>query len=679
MNKVTKSIDLGGKELTLETGHLAFRANGAVVVKYGETVLLATAVSNFNANPKRGFMPLTVDFIEKFYASGKIPGGFYKREGKPSTNATLSARMVDRTLRPLFDEGFAQDTHVILNILSYDGESNVAMLGIIGAATALLISDIPFRKPVAAVSLGYEDGFKLSGNDILDLMVSGTKESIAMVECGSTEFDEDTLLKGIEHAHVDIKKIVSLQEDLIKAVGKDKHSFEVAKEEVDGSEVEQHLKACLLEEAHSGKDLALKQIVTNYLSGKKDELEEDAMHAIERQCRISLKSSVREHMLATGKRIDGRDFDEIRKITIDMDVLPMAHGSCVFTRGQTQVIGVTTLGSTDDQQIVDDLDIASKKRFFLHYNFPPFSVGEASFMRGPGRRELGHGNLAERAIEPLLPTEDKFPYTMRIVSDVLSSNGSSSMASVCAASLSLMSTGVPIEKHVAGIAMGLVKTDDKYAILTDILGFEDGIGDMDFKVAGTKDGITALQMDIKIDGISTELMREALGKAKEARMFLINKMEQAMPKTRDELPENVPRHGLAVIKTSSIAALIGPSGKNIKAIIEQTGSKIDITDDGKVNIFALNEEKLAETLKLVGDSTKSATIGDVVEGKIKKIIGSGVFIELYKGVDGFLHVSKIADEFVKNIEDHVSEGDIMKVEIEDIDDRSGKIRLRRVK
>lgn len=670
-----KSLDFENRKLVIETGFLAPRTNASVTVKYEGTIILVTAVSDLSTSSNH-FFPLTVDVLEKFYSSGKIPGGFHKREGRPSTNATLTARLIDRSIRPMFEKGFMSPTHVVVTILSYDGSIDLVPLAIIGASTALLISDIPFHNPIASVSIGYENGkFVVNPTEELNLIVAGNEDTITMVEATSKELSEETIISGIEYSKSYLKDILSLQKSLREEISKEKFTSTI-EEDLDLNIFNDIKNKIANTYSIKNKDRMedIKSIVSIFLEENTADLEEDEKKRFKKACGEIVKECVRDNILKNGKRVDDRNLDEIRDISIAMDYLPMTHGSAVFTRGQTQSLGVTTLGTVDDKQIVDNLDEEYKKRFFLHYNFPPYSVGEASFLRSPGRRELGHGNLAERAIESLLPEEKDFPYTIRIVSDILSSNGSSSMASVCSASLSLMSAGVPIDRHVAGIAMGLIKSEDKYALLTDITGFEDGIGDMDFKVAGSKKGITALQMDIKVDGIDHELLVEALDKAKEARMIILEKMYSAISEAKKEFSANVPRHTNITIKENKISILIGPSGKNIKAIIEATKSKIDIGEQGIVSVFAPDEETLIETLRLIKELTKDIEVGDIIKGKVKKIIKSGLFIELSKGTDGFMHISQVAEKRVENIEEYVKEGELLEVKVKEISE-DGKIRV----
>ena len=675
---IKKTIDFNGDTLSIETGKLAPRANGSVVVKYKGNVILVTASSNLRRNYKKPFLALTVDFIEKLYASGKIPNGFFRREGKPSLNATLSARVIDRSIRPLFEDNFHSETHVVVNVLSYDGTTDLSVLGILGASSALMISNIPFHTPIAAMNIGYDNKPIVGANDNLDLVVAATKENIVMVEAKANEISEEEIVKSIHFAHNEMIKLIDLQQSLIDEIKPKKYEvFHKEEEVVDLKEIKEKIEDLQCAK-YKDKSERIQEMVLDFIDNNYNEVSEDIKLNVEASCKEIVRESSRKVILANRERLDGRALNEVRDINIETNVLPMVHGSAFFARGQTQSLGSATLGTVDSQQLIDGLDESYRKRFFLHYNFPPFSTGEASYMRAPGRRELGHGNLAETAIEPMLPSEDKFPYTIRVVSDILSSNGSSSMASVCSASLALMSAGVPIKKAVAGVAMGLIKEDDNFAILTDITGFEDGIGDMDFKVAGTEHGITALQMDIKTDGINEEIMIQSMSEAKNARLHILSKMNEVIAKAND-LSDSVPRYSTIFIEKDKISSLIGPGGKNIKEIIEVTGSEINVDDSGKVMIFASDSLKLAKAIDMVNRLTKEPKIGDIVEAKVKKVIASGAFLEITKGRDGFLHISEISSERVNNINDHVKESDILKVEVINIDPLTKKIKLKKIK
>lgn len=684
-------MEIGGRKLTLSTGKIARQAHGSVMVSYGETVILATVTRS--KKPKEGidFFPLTVEYAEKFYSVGKMPGGFYKRESKPSTNATLTARHIDRPLRPLFPEGFRNDVQVVITVLSYDGVNTPDYLGTIGASAALTISDIPFSGPVAGVVIGYKDGeyilnpskHELEEGDI-DLAVAGTKDAIMMVEAGANQVSEEVMLGAIMYGHDQIKKIVTLQEELQKLVGKEKMEFEAPQypEEIVAflkENAEAKLKAAITSEGKKNREEAIDELENEVIELFKESKGEEATDALVKSAKNyyheMVKKFVREVIVFDKSRADGRKVDEIRPINIELDLLPVPHGSALFTRGETQAIVVTTLGTKEDQQVIDGLDPESRQNFFLHYNFPPYSVGEVGRVGAPGRRELGHGALAERALRYVMPKSDVFPYTVRVVSEITESNGSSSMASVCGGSLSLMAAGVPLQSHVAGVAMGLIKEGDKFVVLSDIMGLEDHLGDMDFKVAGTRNGITALQMDIKIDGINEEIMKTALSQALEGRYHILGLMENSIEKTRENIAANAPRIHTLNIDIEKIAELIGPGGKTIRAIIEKTGAKIDIENDGSVAIFAENEEKLKETVALVEMQVKEVKVGEVYVGKVTKLMAFGGFMEVLPGKEGLLHVSEISHERVNKVEDVLKVGDEMEVKVIGIE--KGKINLSR--
>lgn len=684
-------MELGGRTLTLSTGKVARQAQGSVIVKYGDTVILATVTRSKAAKEGIDFFPLTVEYAEKFYSVGKMPGGFYKRESKPSVNATLTARHIDRPLRPLFPEGFRNDVQIVITVLSYDGKNSPDYLGTIGASAALTISDVPFNGPVGGVVVGYKNGEyllnpskeELEEGDI-DLAVAGTKDAIMMVEAGANQVSEETMLGAILYGHSEIKKIVALQEELKLMVGKEKMEFIAPQfsEEVVSflkENVEEKLKTAVTTTGKQAREEAIDTLeaeaLDKYTEFKGEELTNEGLKEVKVYYHEMVKKFVREVIVFDKNRADGRKVDEIRPINIELDVLPVPHGSTLFTRGETQALVVTTLGTKEDQQIIDGLDPEISQNFFLHYNFPPYSVGEVGRMGAPGRRELGHGALAERALRYVMPEDKEFPYTVRVVSEITESNGSSSMASVCGGSLSLMAAGVPIKEHVAGVAMGLIKEGDKFVVLTDIMGLEDHLGDMDFKVAGTRNGITALQMDIKIDGINEEIMRTALKQALDGRLFIINLMENSIPSSRDNIASNAPRIIKITIDTDKIAELIGPGGKTIRGIIEKTGAKIDIENDGSVAIFAEDEEKLNETLKLVEAQVKDAKVGEIYTGKVTKLMAFGAFMEILPGKEGLLHVSEIAHERVNKVEDVLKVGDQMEVKVIGIE--KGKINLSR--
>ncbi len=668
---------LGSDVLTIETGFLAQRAHGSVVVKYRNNVLLATASYDaIGKKEKSPFAHLNVDFVENFYASGKIPGGFYKREGKPSLNAILTSRVIDRSIRPMLNRDFHQDIHIVITVLSYDESTDISFLGILGASTALLISKIPFDSPVAALGVGIKNSKPcLEFSDTLKLIVTGSKESIIMIEGASTEISEEKILEAVNFAHTEIQKIIDLQKSLAKEISVEKIDTKLFQENINIEPFEKKIYnlQCINnphyhDEAH--------KMISDFIEENYAEASSIIRSHAEISCMSAMKSVVRKLIFSTKQRVDGRSLDEIREIGIVLDLLPMVHGSAVFTRGKTQSLGTVTLGSIDDQQLIDSLDEEFSKRFFLHYNFPPYSTGEAGFMRSPGRREMGHGNLAEKAILAVLPDESIFPYTMRVVSDILSSNGSSSMASVCSASLALMSAGVPIKKAVSGIAMGLIIEGNEHVILTDITGFEDGIGDIDLKVAGTYDGVTAIQLDVKTQNLSQSMLIDILAKAKAARMAILRTMDKIISVPKEKVADNVPKYGSILIDKDKISVLIGPSGKNIKAIIEQTSADINIEDDGNVKIFAPDLVSLNETLALIRSLVDDVKLGDQMKAKVKKIIPAGLFLELKRQQDGFLHISEISNKRIENIEDHVQNGDVFNVEVINIDKLTGKIKLK---
>ena len=689
-------LELAGRTLSFSTGKIARQSCGAVMVQYGDTVLLSTVNRSKEPRKEADFFPLTVDYIEKFYAAGKFPGGFNKREGRPSTNATLTARLIDRPIRPMFPDGFNYDVHIVNTVFSYDEKNTPDYLGIIGSSMALMLSDIPFLGPVAGVVVGRKDGeFILNPTPAeleeseLELSVAGTKDAVNMVEAGAQELDEETMLAAIMFAHENIKKICAFQEEFAKAVGKEKIEFTkkevlpLVKDFIDENGMEK-LKAAVLtlgkkarEEAVDSLEAELMEafILQNYEGVAEEDLPEEVIDEFKLYYHDLMKKLVREAILYHKHRVDGRKTTEIRPLYAETDVLPIPHGSAMFTRGETQAVVITTLGTKEDEQLVDDLEKEYFKKFYLHYNFPPYSVGEVGRMGSPGRRELGHGSLAERALRYVIPSEEVFPYTIRVVSEITESNGSSSQASICGGSLSLMAAGVPIKEHVAGIAMGLIKEGEEFTVLTDIMGLEDHLGDMDFKVAGTKSGITALQMDIKITGITEEIMRIALNQAHKARLEILEVMNAAIPEPRKELAPNAPRIVQMQINTDKIAALIGPAGKNIKKIIEETGATVDITDDGKVSVFCNDLEQLQKTVKMIEAHTKDVEVGEIYSGRVVKIAKFGAFMEILPGKEGLLHVSEISKERVANVEDVLKEGDVFDVKV--ISTEGGKISLSR--
>jgi polyribonucleotide nucleotidyltransferase len=686
-------MELAGRTLTFSTGKIARQSCGAVMVQYGDTVLLSTVNRSKEPRKENDFFPLTVDYIEKFYAAGKFPGGFNKREGKPSTNATLTARLIDRPIRPMFPDGFNYDVHIVNTVFSFDEKNTPDYLGIIGSSMALMLSDLPFLGPVAGVVIGYKNGefiLNPTPEDLetseLELSVAGTREAINMVEAGANELDEETMLKAIMFAHENIKKICDFQEAFVKEVGKEKMEFvkpevmPLVKNFIDERGMER-LQAAVLTLGKKNREEAVDSLeeelletfkVENYGEGEEVEIPEDVLIEFKGYYHDLMKKLVRDAILYHKHRADGRKTTEIRPLFAEVNCLPIPHGSAMFTRGETQAVVITTLGTKEDEQLVDDLEKEYYKKFYLHYNFPPYSVGETGRMGSPGRRELGHGSLAERALKYVIPSEEEFPYTIRVVSEITESNGSSSQASICGGSLSLMAAGVPIKEHVAGIAMGLIKEGDEFTVLTDIMGLEDHLGDMDFKVAGTKNGITALQMDIKITGITEEIMRIALKQALDARNEILELMNNTIPAPAP-IKSNVPRIYQMNIPTDKIAVLIGPGGKNIKGIIDQTGATVDINDDGKVSIFCKDEAALNETVKLVNSFVKDVEVGEVYSGKVVSIQKFGAFMEILPGKEGLLHVSEISQERVEKVEDVLKVGDVFDVKVISTD--NGKISL----
>jgi len=681
-------LELGGRRLTLETGKMARQAHGAVVARYGDTVILATACMDSKATEK-DFLPLTVDYREYTYSAGKIPGGFFKREGRPTEREILTSRLIDRPLRPLFPEGWSTETQVVAMVLSADSENDPDVIAVTAASAALYISNIPFARPIACVRVGLLDG-KLVVNptvaeqktSALNLIIAGSEDAIVMVEAGSLEVSEDTMADALEFGHAEIRKIVAEIRELGKRVYAQK--LEVKPPAFDealyaqiktkhGEALRDALDTAKYPKLESyGRVDAIKHEIIESVPEDDEEKQKLAYRAFER-----LRERIfRDDMLLRRRRPDARQFDEIRKITCEIGVLPRVHGSALFTRGETQALVTTTLGTKEDKQRLDLLfEEEAFKRFMLHYNFPPFSVGEVKFLRGPGRREIGHGALAERAVASLVPPEADFPYAMRVVSDIMESNGSSSMATVCGASLSLMDAGVPLKSPVAGIAMGLVVEEDKYAILTDIAGAEDHYGDMDFKVAGTRQGITALQMDIKVAGVSITMMREALAQARKARLQILDTMESTISSARPDISTYAPHLHMLTIPTDKIRDLIGPGGKKIRSITESTGVKIDVMDDGRVHVFASNGTAAEAALKMIQDVTATAEIGKTYLGTVVRIAEFGAFVELFPGTDGLLHISEIAEQRIRSVRDALKEGDQILVKVLAIE--GNKIRLSR--
>jgi len=682
------TVEVGGRTLTLETGKIAKQANGAVLARYGDTVVLVTACMDSKPND-RDFLPLTVDYREYTYSAGKIPGGFFKREGRPSEREILTSRMIDRPLRPLFPEAWRNETQIVAMVLSADSENDPDMIGITGASAAAFISDLPFTTPVAAVRVGLVDG-KLVANpttaeqktSLLNIVVVATEQAIVMIEAGAIEVSEDAVADALEFGHEQIKHIIAAIRQLHDKIKPNKVTVPALPfDEALAKEIEQKYGAKLHDALDTKKYPKkesyhlideVKNAVRESIPEEDEEKRSLAMRAFERL----RENYFRDDILQRNRRPDARAFDEIRDITCEVGVLPRAHGSALFTRGETQALAVTTLGTKEDKQRLDLLfEEESFKRFMLHYNFPPFSVGEVKFLRGPGRREIGHGALAERALLNLLPPETDFPYAMRLVSDIMESNGSSSMATVCGGSLSLMDAGVPITAACAGIAMGLVVEGEKHAILTDIAGAEDHYGDMDFKVAGTRSGITALQMDIKVGGISVGLMRQALEQARRARLHILDIMDQTISTARPKMSVFAPRLHQLRIPTDKIRDLIGPGGKKIRSIIDATGVKIDVMDDGKVHVFANSGTAADAALQMIRDITASAEIGKTYLGKVVRLADFGAFVEIFPGTDGLLHISEIAEQRLRDVRDALKLGDQVLVKVLAIE--GNKIRLSR--
>jgi polyribonucleotide nucleotidyltransferase len=671
----TFEVDLDGRKIILETGRLAKQANGAVVVKSGDAVVLVTACANETPKPGQSFFPLTVDYREYTYAAGKFPGGFIKREGRLSEKEVLTSRLIDRPMRPLFPEGYLCETQIIAMVLSADPQQDPAVLGIIGAGAALAISDIPFHHHVGAVRVGFVDGkptanpsYEEGRNSKLNIVVTGTEGGVVMVEAAAQEASEAEVLTALEFGHDCCRKVAQVIGEMVKAVGKPKRVFTPHEFEKDlYAKVESIAREELTDALNTEKYPKLESYAR--ISAVKTKLKEqfpEEQHPEVGKIFDALKERIfRDEMLEKHRRPDGRKFDQIRAINIETGLLPRTHGSAVFTRGETQALVTVTLGTKDDEQRYELLEpgIEASKRFMLHYNFPPFSVGEVGFMRGAGRREIGHGALAERALSSLIPDQAKFPYTLRVVSDILESNGSSSMATVCGASLALMDAGVPMPAAVSGVAMGLVKEGDKYAILSDIAGAEDHYGDMDFKVAGTRQGITALQMDIKVPNVTTTIMHEALEQARRGRLFILDKMNEALPESRTQMSQYAPRIYTITIPTDKIREVIGPGGKVIRSIIEQTGVKIDVSDDGTVNVASNDAAAAQKALQIIGDITAVAEMGKTYLGKVVRIVDFGAFVEIFPGTDGLLHISEIAENRIKDVRDELKEGDQILVKV----------------
>jgi polyribonucleotide nucleotidyltransferase len=685
----TVSVEVGGRALTLETGKIARQANGAIVARYGDTVVLVTACMAASLND-RDFLPLTVDYREYTYSAGKIPGGFFKREGRPSEREILVSRQIDRPMRPLFPESWRNETQVVAMVLSADSENDPDVIAVTGASAAAFCSDLPFEKPIAAVRVGLLNGQLVANptvaeqkTSLLNIVIAGSEDALVMVEAGSLEVSEETVADALEFGHAEIKRIIGAIRELHAKVNPKKVVAEpLAFDEALYKEITkkygERLHDALNTEKHPKKESyhlvdALKDEIKESIPEGEEEKRALAMRAFERL----RESYFRDDILNARRRPDGRRFDQIRNITCEVGLLPRVHGSALFTRGETQALATLTLGTKEDMQRLDLLfEQDTFKRFMLHYNFPPFSVGEVKFLRGPGRREIGHGALAERALTNLLPLDTDFPYAMRLVSDILESNGSSSMATVCGGSLALMDAGVPIKSPCAGIAMGLVVGDhNKYAILTDIAGAEDHYGDMDFKVAGTRTGITALQMDIKVSGISIGMMREALAQAKKARLEILDTMDATLSATRPAISSYAPRLYKLNIPTDKIRDLIGPGGKKIRSIIEATGVKIDVMEDGTVHIFSTSGSSGDAALQMVREVTASAEIGKTYLGKVVRLADFGAFVEIFPGTDGLLHISEISEHRIRDVRDELKLGDQVLVKVLSIE--GNKVRLSR--
>lgn len=689
----TAQVNVGRGTLTIETGKIAKQAGGAVTVRYGDTVVIVTACAAATAREGIDFLPLTVDYREYAYASGRIPGGFFKREGKPTDKEVLTSRLIDRPIRPLFPKGWSRETQVIALLLSADAEHDSDVLALTGASAALSIAPIPFARPIAAVRVGLVDGELLINptyperkRSALDLVVAGSRDAIVMVEAGAREVSEDVVLGALEAGHQAIRDIVAAIEEMTAAVGKTK--LVVTTTDVDPTSAQEIANRVIdpLREAMRVPDklesyARVDQVLDELLASLPEEgnKRDDAKRVFKQ-----LKETVlRDEVLERGARLDGRRFDEVRPIWSEVGVLPRTHGSAIFTRGETQALVTATLGTADDQQKIELVDGESFKRFMLHYNFPPFSVGEVKFMRGPGRREVGHGNLAERSLLPMIPGDDEFPYTVRVVSDILESNGSSSMATVCGGALALMDAGVPLKRPVAGIAMGLVMEEGagdarvpRHAILSDIAGAEDHYGDMDFKVAGTTEGITALQMDIKVAGITAEIMREALAQARAGRLHILQEMGATIAAPRESISMHAPRIVSIQIPVDKIRDVIGPGGKTIRSIIDRTGVKINVEDSGLVNVASSDDASAQRAITIIEELTASPELNKSYLGKVQRITDFGAFVEILPGIDGLLHVSEIAHYRVKEVRDELNEGDQVLVKVINVDP-SGKVRLSR--
>ncbi|MDQ0159044.1 polyribonucleotide nucleotidyltransferase [Alkalibacillus salilacus] len=682
------SIDVAGRQLTFEVGEVAKQANGAAMVRYGDTSVLVAATAS-NEPKDLPFFPLTINYEEKLYAVGKIPGGFIKREGRPSDKAVLTSRLIDRPIRPLFADGFRNEVQVMSTVMSLDQDCSSEIAAMIGSSLALCVSDIPFDGPIAGVHVGRVNGefiinptVEQSKESDIELTVAGTKDAINMVEAGAQEVPEDIMLEAIMFGHEEIKRLVAFQEEIMAEVGKENMEVELFQPEADlETEVtnlakDKIVQAIQTEEKQAREeaiDAAKADIVAQY---EEAEVESDVLSQVKSVLDSIVKEEVRRLITVDKVRPDGRGLDEIRPLSSRTDVLPRTHGSAMFTRGQTQALSVCTLGPLGDVQILDGLDLEEEKRFMHHYNFPQYSVGETGPVRGPGRREIGHGALGERALEAVIPDSETFPYTIRVVSEILESNGSTSQASICAGTMAMMQAGVPLKQPVAGIAMGLVKSGENYTVLTDIQGMEDALGDMDFKVAGTTEGVTALQMDIKVDGLSRDILEEALTQAKNGRMDILAHMNDTISEPRQELSEYAPKIESLSINPDKIRDVIGPSGKQINKIIEETDVKIDIEQDGRIFISSPDRDKINHAKQIIEDLVREVEVGQIYLGKVKRVEKFGAFVELFSGKDGLVHISELDESHVKNVTDIADVGDEMLVKVKEID-QQGRVNLSR--
>jgi polyribonucleotide nucleotidyltransferase len=686
-NPVTKTFQFGGQEVTLETGKMARQATGAVVVTMGATKVLATVVGRKQANPNAAFFPLTVNYQEKTYAVGKIPGGFFKREGRPTEKETLTSRLIDRPIRPLFPKGFMNEIQVICTVVSADKDEDADIAGLLGASAALAISGIPFAGPIAAARVGYdaEQGYILNPSNtalessLLDMVVAGTKSAVLMVESEAKQLSEDQMLGAVLFAHQEMQVAISAIEELKAEAGKPAWDWEPAAENAElNSAVAEKVAAGLTEAYQISEKMKRYDAIGELQAQAVEQLADEEAGVSEGEVKDVFakleKSTVRNRILDGAPRIDGRDTKTVRAIEVEVGVLPKAHGSALFTRGETQALVVTTLGALRDSQIIEDLKGSRKDPFMLHYNFPPYSVGETGFMSGPKRREIGHGRLARRGVAAVMPAEEDFPYAIRVVSEITESNGSSSMASVCGSSLAMMDAGVPVKAPVAGIAMGLIKEGDRFAILTDILGDEDHLGDMDFKVAGTEKGITALQMDIKIQGITEEIMELALEQAHAAILHILDEMNKVIAVARESVSDNAPAMAMLKIDPDKIRDVIGKGGSVIRGITEKTGASVDIDDDGSIRIYGEDAESRDAAVAMVNEITAEAEIGKLYMGKIARIVDFGAFVTIIPGKDGLVHISQIAQQRVENVTDFLKEGEDVLVKVTDLDAR-GRIKL----